>query len=285
MFTEEWHDGKRNRTVPVRIFRPDPETHAPPCPVVLLSHGLGGNRDGFGYLGDDWSSHGYVVLVMQHAGSDSDARVERRSGETPLQALARAADVEAGGARVGDVSFVLDELEKRLSDKVDPERIGIGGHSFGSYTTFASIGRLPFQADPRLKAAVVMSPNTLKAVDPLQAHRDIRTPVFHLTGTKDRSPIDWNFPPVRRRVPFDSISKADQYLVVFEDGNHTLFSGHRRPFGLSKLEEQYQPMVAEMTRRFFDAYLKNDAEAKEWLQSGGLSDRMDGCGTVEIKIP
>ena len=40
------------------------------APVVLFSHGLGGSREGYGYLGSYWAAHGYVAVHLQHIGSD-----------------------------------------------------------------------------------------------------------------------------------------------------------------------------------------------------------------------
>src|ERR1700722_18408724 len=65
----EWRDAKRERTVPVKIYFP--KTGEGPFPVIIFSHGLGGSREGYEYLGRYWASHGYVSVHLQHAGSDS----------------------------------------------------------------------------------------------------------------------------------------------------------------------------------------------------------------------
>ena len=40
-------------------------------PVVVFSHGLGGSRRGAVYYAEHLASHGYVVVMVQHPGSDA----------------------------------------------------------------------------------------------------------------------------------------------------------------------------------------------------------------------
>ena len=58
-------DAKRKRNIPIRIYLPaDPR----PAPVVLFSHGLGGNRETSAYLGTHWAARGSVTVFLQHPG-------------------------------------------------------------------------------------------------------------------------------------------------------------------------------------------------------------------------
>ena len=61
------HDAARNRDLPVRVYLP---TNTAPVPVILFSHGLGGNREGSKFLGEHWAARGYVAVFLQHPGSD-----------------------------------------------------------------------------------------------------------------------------------------------------------------------------------------------------------------------
>ncbi len=64
----DWKDSSRNRPVPVKIYYP--KTGKGPFPVIVFSHGLGGSRESYEYIGRHWASHGYVSVHVQHLGSD-----------------------------------------------------------------------------------------------------------------------------------------------------------------------------------------------------------------------
>ena len=58
----DWHDAKRNRAVPVKIYFPKDSVGA--LPIVIFSHGLGGSRDGYEYLGRHWAGCGYASVPL-----------------------------------------------------------------------------------------------------------------------------------------------------------------------------------------------------------------------------
>ena len=286
-YTEEWTDKARQRTVPVRVYLPDAK-QVEKCPIVLLSHGLGGSREGFPYLGEYWSKHGYIVIAMQHPGSDREA-IARRPGSTVAGLMSEAINAENAQARVADVKFVLDELTRRmetdrnLKGRLDLDKIALGGHSFGAHTVLSIAGRLPFEPEPRIKAAIAMSPSLPTGANASVLLRRVKMPMLHLTGTKDDSPIRPELKPSDRRIPFDNIGAPGQYLVIFNEGNHMLFSGHARPLGLSRMERECQPIIQELTLKFLDATLRQDTKAQEWLNGSGSIELLGSRATLEKK--
>ena len=58
----------QTREVPLRIDLPASKV---PAPVVFFSHGLGGSRDGNHFMGNHWAGRGYLVVFLQHPGSDT----------------------------------------------------------------------------------------------------------------------------------------------------------------------------------------------------------------------
>ena len=82
-----WHDAGRNRNVPAKVYYP--ANAKEPCPVIIFSHGLGGNREGYAYLGEHWAGCGYISVHLQHIGSDDSVWIG--AGINGFAALKRSA--------------------------------------------------------------------------------------------------------------------------------------------------------------------------------------------------
>jgi len=289
----DWTDAKRDRAVPARIYYP--KNAAGPFPLVIFSHGVGGTRDGYEYLGRHWASHGYVCVHVQHKGSDDE--VWRGKGN-PIESMRKATlDYRNGISRPKDVTFAIDQMEKLNADdpalkgRVDVKRIGVAGHSFGAYTTLASAGQVfsgPLGikvsfADPRVKAAIPMSAPFNKGQDPKKCFAKFATPCLHMTGTLDVSPIA-DTTVEQRRIPYDNIAGADQYLITFAGGDHMIFSGRGANRPAAAKDAEFQRLICASSAAFWDAYLKNDANAKAWLADGQFEKLLGKDGTFENKM-
>ena len=292
-FLEEWRDESRSRDVPVKLYHPAGDG---PFPVVIFSHGLGGTRENYAYLGEHWASHGYVSVHVQHVGSDDSVW---RGNAKPMQAMQHATeDLENLLGRPKDVSFAIDELTRRnalegwaLRGKLDLGALAVAGHSFGAYTSLCSAGRdlvTPLGekievSDARVKACIAMSPQGSARDAANGSWREFACPVFHMTGTKDESPIRGDAKPEERRIPFDTIDKAEQYLLIFDGGDHMTFGDRSRLFGAR--DPAHHPLILSSSTAFLDAYLKHDAAAFTWLRDGGFTSILGSKGTFEHKEP
>jgi len=295
--TFDWVDTARaGRHVPAKLYVPE---HAEdPCPIVVFSHGLGGTRDGYEYLGRHWASHGYVSVHIQHEGSDDSAW--RRKGN-PLDAMRRAAaDPRNALERPKDVRFAIDQLERlnaqtgELKGRLDLARIGMAGHSFGAHTTLwvagqPMIGPAGLQvsmADPRVKAAIAMSPAAPPRASEAAIRRafgQIRIPCMHMTGTEDQSVIT-STTPEQRRIPYDNCSGSDQYLVTYAGGDHMVYSGRGR-LAVRPRDAEFRRHTLELTTAFWDAYQRDDTAARAWLDGGAAAASLGADGTLEQKHP
>jgi predicted dienelactone hydrolase len=280
----DWHDTARNRDVPVKIYFP--KAGNAPCPVIIFSHGLGGTRAGYEYLGQYWAAHGYVSVHLQHIGSDN--AVFKGVGFFKMKGAMEKAitDPQNTLSRAKDVGFAIDQLEKLnrtnspLQKKLDLNRIGMAGHSFGAGTTLVAVGQRMSAneklMDSRIKAAIAMSPPILAGTAP--DFSAVRVPVFVMTGT-----LDIGFTKSdERRLAFDKISSPETCLVIFNGLDHMTFSGHVGLSGGNK-DKKFQPLICAATTAFWDAHLRGDMAAKNWLEHGGFAAFMGDKGMFELK--
>jgi predicted dienelactone hydrolase len=291
----DWKDEKRSRQVPVKIYFPIGERG--PFPVIIFSHGLGGDREGYGYLGQHWASHGYLSVHVQHLGSDS-AVWENKSFDQIMPSLRKAAaNLDNAKNRPADISFAIDQLEKlnqqdpRLKNRLNLNKMGLAGHSFGAWTTLAVAGQVFTRPngqeismpDPRVKAIIPMSaPMSPSMKDADAAFAKIKIPCLHMTGTLDSSPIG-ETKVEERRIPFDHMRHADEFLITFNGGDHMIFSGRGMLPGGDK-DETFQSYIAMSSAAFWDAYLLGDSKAKSWLANGGLKKALGDEAKLELKL-
>jgi predicted dienelactone hydrolase len=193
-----------------------------------------------------------------------------------------------------DVRFVLGQLERlnrddaALAGRLDLERIGMAGHSFGAWTTQAVAGQGFVQRgasrallhDARVKAAVILSP-VARRNDPRHLFTGIRIPALHLTGTDDHSPVNDSV-AADRRVPFDNITAPHQYLVILTGADHMVFNGHARVGPRAARDERHHDLIRQSSTAFWDAHLRGEDPAREWLEVD-LAGVLGNDGTVERK--
>jgi predicted dienelactone hydrolase len=192
-----------------------------------------------------------------------------------------------------DIIFVIHQLDQMKSSgsaigkRCDLTRIGVAGHDFGAQTVLMLAGEvLPGKVayvEPRVKAVVAMSsPVPLGQVPLSVVYGDITRPCLHITGTADNS-IVATTQASQRRLPFDYMHGADQYLVTFYGADHMTYSGHLRAANSSH-DAMFQRLIAECSAVFWDAYLKDDAGAKAWLAGQAIREHLATTARVEKKL-
>lgn len=198
--TLQYRDAKRERPVVVELWHPteqkgpldQPEDvawvhpnevrNAPltsgKYPLILLSHGHGGDRRDRSWLAEELVKKGYLVASVEHYGNSwktFNKVITLRFWE-----------------RARDISFAISELltDPNVRERIDPRRIGFIGYSLGGMTGLAlggakaaPIGATTFEvtqlkeefgadvleemdfsesemsyADPRIKAMVLLTP-------------------------------------------------------------------------------------------------------------------------------
>lgn len=262
--------------VPVRVFLP---AQPGASPVILFSHGLGGSREGNRFLGEHWARHGYVAVFLQHPGSDRAVWKEVPQAER-FAALKSAASLENFVRRVDHVRTVLDTLARwnvepkhALLGRLDLARVGMSGHSFGAVTSQAISGQVfPIGrdfAEPRIKAAMALSPSVPRRGDAKRAFADVKIPWLLVTGTADNSLIGEQTPASRLGV-YPALPPGQKYELVLDGAEHSAFTDRALPGDSLQRNPNHHRALLAVSTAFFDSTLKGDATARAWLEGKGV---------------
>jgi dienelactone hydrolase len=291
-----WTDATRKREVLARLYMPaqssSPQTplvQATPLvyatPLVVFSHGIGGSRDGYTYIGSYLAANGIAVLHLQHAGSDRSIWFGNPLGMVSrLQAAAK--ETEAID-RAKDVSFALDQVlsDSQLGSKLDASRIAAAGHSYGANTTLLVSGarvqregRSLEYTDKRIKASVIISaPPFYGEGDSKSILGGIAIPTLHITATGDEIKIPGYYSSAQDRVEvYEAVgsAKVTKALAVFKEGSHSMFTD-RLGTGGAELNPKIKIATRELALAFLKVHLAFQAGGKPALQSQDLAQWPD----------
>ena len=281
---ETWVDTARGRALPVRTRWPDAVRFDGERPVVIFSHGLGGTVDGGAIWGEAWAAAGFVVLHLQHRGSDLDAVRAVTTTFTDQRALQTMTNPEQSLARLSDVRFVLDQLarkhharEGRWAD-AKPDHVGMSGHSFGAHTTLAMAGqRFPGFAgltEARLAAFIAFSPAIPLQMEARRSFERIDRPILSITGTLDNDVVGVGNTAERRFQVFSALPVGRKAHLVLKDADHMTFAGQSgraaeiipRETVTRGLQDAHHALLARVTTDWWLATLLDDARARERLK-------------------
>jgi predicted dienelactone hydrolase len=261
--------------------------------VILFSHGLGGSVEAGTLFARDWAKAGFLVIHVQHPGSDQSvwqgqrdavARLKAAAGGKQLQDrvldMGRVADAVAAGMSVGACSL----------GRGDAARIGAAGHSFGAHTVLALAGqrfgpRGPAARDPRFRAVAALSPMS-PGTDPAKAPAAfgaIAVPVLTATGSADGSPLarDRSLEEVvaARAAVFPALpasrTGSGSVGLWLTGATHSDFGGNSR--GRRQSDPHVVAVTTAATTAFFRAHLTGNGRADLSVARGLLAagDRID----------
>jgi predicted dienelactone hydrolase len=184
--------------------------------------------------------------------------------------------------RIKDVVVVLDQLQRwngqsghALYGRLDLKHIGMSGHSFGAITTQAVSGQVArggkaVFTDPRIKAAIAFSPNSPAAGTAKEAFGEVKIPWMLMTGTKDIVPmLNTKIDMKSRLAVFPALPSGGKYEVVLDRAEHSAFMDRPLPSDTEPRNPNHHRVILALSTAFWDAYLKDDAAAKAWLDGDG----------------
>ncbi|MBM4093070.1 MAG: hypothetical protein FJ276_27220, partial [Planctomycetes bacterium] len=268
------HDAERGKDLQVRVTWPD---QAGPAPVIVFSHRVGGGRHDYRPLVEHWANGGYVVIQTDH--SDSRELTPSAQGLDWID-------------RARDLSFLIDslaEIEMKVpgvKGRMDPNRVGAGGHLIGAYAACVLAGQRNFSPsapqglqDDRVKAALLLSPQGRGQGLTEKSWEDVAGPLMVLSGSgipslRTDNPAEW------RCEPFTFSPPGDKYLVWIE-GLAGTYAGMIEA-GKGD-DEQVATWILDATLAFWDAHLKQDAGARARLRAWPVPDADKARLRIECK--
>lgn len=280
----EWIDfGRGERIVRYKIYRPEVLDNGP-YPVVVWSHGLGGTRDGAGFIGRHLASHGYIQVNVDHEGTNDS--LWRGLPGHPWDNIKKAhIPWEDVRNRYLDIPFALSNLDALYPILLDWNRFGMSGHSFGALTTQVMAGQMAGKNDVEdlrqttFKAGILYSPVPDMRLQQggASVYAPIDMPLLHITGTNDSSPVE-GFGYERRLEVFEGAGHEDQHLLILNGADHMVFNGSRGQLPPYDGMDAHQDIMKVLSLAWWEAHLNKDIDAAAWLNGQGVIDYIHNSG-------
>jgi len=296
-------DSSRSRNIPVKVHYPIEKGE---FPLIIISHGAGGNWDTHFALAHHIATHGYIVFCLEHTGSNT------KTLKRTLHVFRNLNDMIHDGnevlGRPKDVSYAIDQAinwnksNNILKNKIDIQNIGVLGHSFGAYTSMVIAGMKPAlnwlkprskygnglgqeMKDSRVKACVALSPQgSGESFFIKESFSSSSIPLIGISGTKDKQ--QGGLPPINRYEAFEFWSRnGNNVFIWLANARHLDFTDNEEGDTQGKNRKEVQKIVRASTLLFFNQHLKNDMTAKALINTNDLKLYLSGkINDVEVRI-
>ncbi|MDD5222927.1 MAG: hypothetical protein PHE84_02980 [bacterium] len=235
-----------------------------PYPLIVLSHGYMAQGRLYSFFTNHLASYGYVIAAPDFPLTNLAAP----GGANPADVL----------NQPGDVSFVMDRMldfsanpGHLLAGSIDPDRIGVAGHSLGGFTTLV-VTFSPVYGDDRIKASMPMAPFGCPFEKDFFRTRPV--PLLLAGGTAD---IFVTFPE-NLAAPYER-AVSPKYLLEVTDGTHMSFCDMNIP--------EYQAFTTMFSSTTFTDAMAG--QMNDLLNSVGNADQCAGMGVMSdpgsVKAP
>ena len=261
--------GQEQRQAAVRDATPQDGTY----PLVVYSHPSAGHRRQSSFLCTHLASHGYVVAAVDHAGNTALDFVEHARGLATGTSSSEQPTAPAFAAliaqRVPDVRFLMDQLLSgaagEINNRIDAERIGLAGWSFGGWTVLA----LP-EVDERIGAIAAMAPAGASQPEPgvlplrLTFEWQRKAPTLFLAGETDR------LTPLSGLYELFGRTPAPKQMYILRKAGHYHFGDEIDEYDLCSRQDAHC-FTRSLTLAHFDATLKSNRDAEHLMHDEAVA--------------
>ena len=246
-------------------------------PIIIFSHGLGGNRTQNTINMESLASNGYVVFAIEHT---YDANITVFNDSTFIKSDSYLPDdvnkeefynvrIPQIKTRADDVSFLIDQItffksqEHYIGRISNINSIGVFGHSFGGGTA-----ALSSFLDNRIDACIALD-GWFEPMPPNVINNGIDIPFFYIGQPQE----NWVTAPYNeiQLLTFHNNNKNDSFIVQVDRTKHMDYADIpyltrvTHLIGLSgKAGKNITLDLNNSITLFFDTYLKK--EIKNWLE-------------------
>lgn len=261
-------------------------------PIVFYSHGATGSGTSSFFICELLAKNGYIVVAPDYLDTVNAARIDEPVPFDGFMRMKTNRDIywlrEYGlnkASREGRTAFEYrpEQLKStielalawnkadgnRFLNKIDADRVGLFGHSFGAWTSLLLCGADAKRLDKRIKAVVALSGPVNEFVYKVDSDNDLKAinvPVLFEYGDQE--------PALGRRddkaLLFEP-ANAPKMLLSIKNADHLSFSGGIK--GEHKSSTEYlnddvpRKTISETTLDFFDGFLKSNESKLERLKA------------------
>jgi len=301
---------RNNRPVPLKVYYPAKGKN---FPLVVFSHGSGGYWDSYIYMVQHLVSHGYVVICPQHKFSDNEQvrfYMSSKGGRLRyLEAIFKTTrDPRAMLGRPKDISFAINQAirwnneHKQLQGKININKIGVMGHSYGAYTTLTACGAQPILDymnppvnpgsglvegfnDSRITFGLTLSPQppggTYFNKD---SYKTIHCPIVGISGSSDywKTFDDKKMAPEKRWQFWELLPEGNNYFLWLENASHFSFTDNPKAWMFpTRSRSDVQYITKAMMVLFSDYFLKERKETADYMNRAYANSL---CGRVVTDV-
>jgi len=259
-----------------------PYAEGSPYPLLVFSHGYGGSGLSAVFLTEALAARGWIVAAPDHHDRHSAVRIrtgqaedyDRRAFLQHAKEIAASSyeDREGYLYRLDEIKAVVDRIltSDTFGRLIDPNRIALGGHSFGGFTALGVCGTIKERHDIRIKAVLLFSTGAggyLFNEDELSA---VRVPSMLFLGEREKDAArgrDMTMAEIADKVYRNM--PPPKYFLEVKGANHlsfnNQFSGRRIARLLRGNEERLFDVIRRYSIAFLEKYVGGRKDAEQIL--------------------